>query len=61
MIITCLVIWKIFRFIVLGTMLDISVMFLIVTPNAINIFFGWDGLGLVSHLLVFGACMLNVL
>jgi NADH:ubiquinone oxidoreductase subunit 5 (subunit L)/multisubunit Na+/H+ antiporter MnhA subunit len=46
---------------VLGSMLDISVMFLIVTPNAINILFGWDGLGLVSHLLVFGACMLTVL
>jgi len=52
---------KIFRFIVLGLTLVVFVMFLIVSPNVLNILFGWNGLGLVSYLLVFGACMLTVL
>jgi len=42
-------------------MLVVSLMFLIVSPNVINILFGWDGLCLVSYFLVFVACMLAVL
>ena len=44
-------------------------MFLIISPNIISILLGWDGLGLVSYLLVicyqnvrsYGAGMLTVL
>jgi NADH-ubiquinone oxidoreductase chain 5 len=47
----------------------ISIIFLIVSPNVISILLGWDGLGLVSYLLViyyqniksYGAGMLTVL
>jgi NADH-ubiquinone oxidoreductase chain 5 len=59
---------NIFRFIMLGLMF-VPVMFLIVSPNVISILFGWDGLGLVSCLLViyyhnvrsYGGCVLTVL
>ena len=30
----------------------VSMMFLIISPNVISILLGWDGLGLVSYLLV---------
>jgi NADH:ubiquinone oxidoreductase subunit 2 (subunit N) len=33
-------------------MFVVSIMFLIVRPNVISILLGWDGLGLVSYLLV---------
>nr|YP_009250630.1 NADH dehydrogenase subunit 5 [Heterotermes nr. tenuis COL.4PUERTO]AMX22959.1 NADH dehydrogenase subunit 5 [Heterotermes nr. tenuis COL.4PUERTO] len=60
---------NIFRFIVLVLMFVVSMMFLIVSPNMISILLGWDGLGLVSYLLViyyqnvssYGAGMLTVL
>nr|YP_009250643.1 NADH dehydrogenase subunit 5 [Heterotermes cf. occiduus 3.12.2.AUS]AMX22972.1 NADH dehydrogenase subunit 5 [Heterotermes cf. occiduus 3.12.2.AUS] len=60
---------NIFRFILLVLMFVISMMFLIVSPNMISILLGWDGLGLVSYLLViyyqnvssYGAGMLTVL
>nr|YP_009250448.1 NADH dehydrogenase subunit 5 [Coptotermes frenchi]AMX22647.1 NADH dehydrogenase subunit 5 [Coptotermes frenchi] len=60
---------NIFRFISLVLMFVISMMFLIVSPNMISILLGWDGLGLVSYLLViyyqnvksYGAGMLTVL
>nr|YP_009350852.1 NADH dehydrogenase subunit 5 [Ophiotermes grandilabius]AQP27945.1 NADH dehydrogenase subunit 5 [Ophiotermes grandilabius] len=57
------------RFILLVLMFVVSMMFLIVSPNVISILLGWDGLGLVSYLLViyyqnvssYGAGMLTVL
>nr|AIY62056.1 NADH dehydrogenase subunit 5 [Syntermes spinosus] len=60
---------NIVRFIFLVLMFVISMMFLIVSPNIISILLGWDGLGLVSYLLViyyqnvssYGAGMLTVL
>nr|AQP30108.1 NADH dehydrogenase subunit 5 [Microtermes sp. A TB-2017] len=60
---------NIFRFILLVLMFVVSMMFLIVSPNVISILLGWDGLGLVSYLLViyyqnvssYGAGMLTVL
>nr|YP_006503955.1 NADH dehydrogenase subunit 5 [Coptotermes lacteus]AFM92455.1 NADH dehydrogenase subunit 5 [Coptotermes lacteus] len=60
---------SIFRFISLVLMFVVSMMFLIVSPNMISILLGWDGLGLVSYLLViyyqnvssYGAGMLTVL
>ena len=30
----------------------VSIIFLIVSPNVISVLLGWDGLGLVSYLLV---------
>nr|WON65862.1 NADH dehydrogenase subunit 5 [Macrotermes subhyalinus] len=60
---------NIFRFILLVLMFVVSMMFLIISPNMISILLGWDGLGLVSYLLViyyqnvssYGAGMLTVL
>nr|YP_009351619.1 NADH dehydrogenase subunit 5 [Acholotermes chirotus]AQP30160.1 NADH dehydrogenase subunit 5 [Acholotermes chirotus] len=60
---------NIVRFIVLVLMFVVSMMFLIISPNVISILLGWDGLGLVSYLLViyyqnvssYGAGMLTVL
>jgi NADH-ubiquinone oxidoreductase chain 5 len=57
------------RLIILVLMFVISIIFLIVSPNVISILLGWDGLGLVSYLLViyyqnmksYGAGMLTVL
>nr|AIY61900.1 NADH dehydrogenase subunit 5 [Basidentitermes aurivillii] len=57
------------RFIFLVLMFVVSMMFLIISPNIISILLGWDGLGLVSYLLViyyqnvssYGAGMLTVL
>nr|YP_009351190.1 NADH dehydrogenase subunit 5 [Atlantitermes snyderi]AQP28820.1 NADH dehydrogenase subunit 5 [Atlantitermes snyderi] len=57
------------RFILLVLMFVVSMMFLIISPNIISILLGWDGLGLVSYLLViyyqnvksYGAGMLTVL
>nr|UEV86561.1 NADH dehydrogenase subunit 5 [Dasychira tristis] len=40
------------RFIILVLLFVISMMFLIISPNIISILLGWDGLGLVSYLLV---------
>jgi NADH-ubiquinone oxidoreductase chain 5 len=40
------------RFIILVLMSVVSIMFLIISPNIISILLGWDGLGLVSYLLV---------
>nr|YP_009919098.1 NADH dehydrogenase subunit 5 [Protonemura meyeri]QMP96691.1 NADH dehydrogenase subunit 5 [Protonemura meyeri] len=40
------------RFILLVLMFVLSMMFLIISPNLISILLGWDGLGLVSYLLV---------
>nr|WHU31457.1 NADH dehydrogenase subunit 5 [Claassenia sp. 2 YNX-2023a] len=40
------------RFIWLVLMFVLSMMFLIISPNLISILLGWDGLGLVSYLLV---------
>nr|YP_010759150.1 NADH dehydrogenase subunit 5 [Haploperla japonica]WEY03874.1 NADH dehydrogenase subunit 5 [Haploperla japonica] len=40
------------RFISLVLMFVLSMMFLIISPNLISILLGWDGLGLVSYLLV---------
>ena len=42
----------IFLFILFFFMFAISIMFFIVSPNMISIVLGWDGLGLVSYLLV---------
>jgi NADH-ubiquinone oxidoreductase chain 5 len=39
-------------FIMLVLIFVISIMFLIISPNVISILLGWDGLGLVSYLLV---------
>nr|YP_009351385.1 NADH dehydrogenase subunit 5 [Nasutitermes latifrons]AQP29434.1 NADH dehydrogenase subunit 5 [Nasutitermes latifrons] len=60
---------NIIRFISLVLMFVVSMMFLIISPNVISILLGWDGLGLVSYLLViyyqnvssYGAGMLTVL
>jgi NADH-ubiquinone oxidoreductase chain 5 len=43
---------NIVRFIMLVLMFVVSIMFLITSPNVITILLGWDGLGLVSYLLV---------
>ena len=56
-------------FISLVLIFVVSIIFLIVSPNVISILLGWDGLGLVSYLLViyyqnvrsYGAGMLTVL
>nr|YP_010461166.1 NADH dehydrogenase subunit 5 [Strophopteryx fasciata]UUF92097.1 NADH dehydrogenase subunit 5 [Strophopteryx fasciata] len=40
------------RFIILVLMFVLSMMFLIISPNLLSILLGWDGLGLVSYLLV---------
>nr|ASM82794.1 NADH dehydrogenase subunit 5 [Neoperla ignacsiveci] len=40
------------RFIILVLAFVLSMMFLIISPNLISILLGWDGLGLVSYLLV---------
>nr|AHX84197.1 NADH dehydrogenase subunit 5 [Catocala sp. XY-2014] len=40
------------RFIILVLLFVISMMMLIISPNIISILLGWDGLGLVSYLLV---------
>nr|YP_010016390.1 NADH dehydrogenase subunit 5 [Paraleuctra cercia]QOI73892.1 NADH dehydrogenase subunit 5 [Paraleuctra cercia] len=40
------------RFIILVLMFVLSMMFLIISPNLVSILLGWDGLGLVSYLLV---------
>lgn len=40
------------RFILLVLIFVLSMMFLIIRPNLIRILLGWDGLGLVSYLLV---------
>nr|YP_009351684.1 NADH dehydrogenase subunit 5 [Ruptitermes arboreus]AQP30386.1 NADH dehydrogenase subunit 5 [Ruptitermes arboreus] len=61
--------WNVVRFIMLVLMFVVSMMFLIISPNVISILLGWDGLGLVSYLLViyyqnvksYGAGMLTVL
>ena len=60
---------KLFDLFLWFLMFVVSIMFLIITPNIINILLGWDGLGLVSYLLVIyyqnvkscGAGMLTVL
>nr|URH16882.1 NADH dehydrogenase subunit 5 [Pericapritermes sp. B SH-2022a] len=60
---------NIIRFIMLVLMFVVSMMFLIISPNIVSILLGWDGLGLVSYLLViyyqnvksYGAGMLTVL
>jgi NADH-ubiquinone oxidoreductase chain 5 len=59
---------NIFRFILLVLMLVVSMLFLIVSPNMVSILLGWDGLGLVSYLVIYyqnvrsyGAGMLTVL
>nr|YP_009775578.1 NADH dehydrogenase subunit 5 [Delias pasithoe]AIW06310.1 NADH dehydrogenase subunit 5 [Delias pasithoe parthenope]QJA15804.1 NADH dehydrogenase subunit 5 [Delias pasithoe] len=57
------------RFIILVLFFVFSMMLLILSPNIISIFLGWDGLGLVSYILViyyqnmksFNAGMLTVL
>nr|YP_009653363.1 NADH dehydrogenase subunit 5 [Gasterophilus haemorrhoidalis]YP_009653376.1 NADH dehydrogenase subunit 5 [Gasterophilus inermis]QCG71495.1 NADH dehydrogenase subunit 5 [Gasterophilus haemorrhoidalis]QCG71509.1 NADH dehydrogenase subunit 5 [Gasterophilus inermis] len=57
------------RFVILVIMFVISMAFLIISPNLISILLGWDGLGLVSYLLViyfqnvksYGAGMLTAL
>nr|YP_010627103.1 NADH dehydrogenase subunit 5 [Dierna strigata]WBK26794.1 NADH dehydrogenase subunit 5 [Dierna strigata] len=40
------------RFIILVLLFVISMMMLIISPNIISILLGWDGLGLISYLLV---------
>nr|YP_004857895.1 NADH dehydrogenase subunit 5 [Cigaritis takanonis]ADN43213.1 NADH dehydrogenase subunit 5 [Cigaritis takanonis] len=40
------------RFIILILLFVLSMMLLIVSPNMISIFLGWDGLGLISYCLV---------
>jgi len=60
---------NIFRFILLVLMFVVSIIFLIISPNLVSILLGWDGLGLVSYLLViyyqnvrsYGAGILTVL
>jgi len=60
---------NIVRFISLVLIFVVSIIFLIISPNIISILLGWDGLGLVSYLLViyyqnvksYGAGMLTVL
>jgi NADH-ubiquinone oxidoreductase chain 5 len=43
---------NIFQFIMMVLIFVVSIIFLIVSPNVIRILLGWDGLGLVSYLLV---------
>jgi NADH-ubiquinone oxidoreductase chain 5 len=43
---------NIVRFILLVLMFLLSIIFFIISPNIISILLGWDGLGLVSYLLV---------
>jgi NADH-ubiquinone oxidoreductase chain 5 len=43
---------NIIRFILPVLMFVVSLIFLIISPNVISILLGWDGLGLVSYLLV---------
>jgi NADH-ubiquinone oxidoreductase chain 5 len=43
---------NIVRFIMLVLIFVVSMMFLIISHNIISILLGWDGLGLVSYLLV---------
>jgi len=50
--ITCLVIWVFFDFVMSVLMFVVSIVFLIVSPNVISILLRWDGLSLVSHMLV---------
>jgi len=60
---------NIVRFILLVLMFVVSIKFLIISHNIISILLGWDGLGLVSYLLViyyqnvrsYGAGILTVL
>lgn len=60
---------NIVRFVLLVLIFVVSIMFLIISPNVISILLGWDGLGLVSYLLViyyqnvksYGAGILTVL
>jgi NADH-ubiquinone oxidoreductase chain 5 len=60
---------NIIRFILLVLMFVVSIILLIISRNVISILLGWDGLGLVSYLLViyyqnvrhYGAGMLTVL
>jgi NADH-ubiquinone oxidoreductase chain 5 len=60
---------NIVRFILLVLMFVVSIMFLIISPNIISILLGWNGLDLVSYLLViyyqnvksYGAGILTVL
>lgn len=40
------------RFILLVVIFVLSIMLLIISPNLISILLGWDGLGLVSYVLV---------
>lgn len=40
------------RFIILVVLFVFSMMMIIISPNLISILLGWDGLGLVSFLLV---------
>lgn len=40
------------RFILLVVLFVLSIIFLIISPNLISILLGWDGLGLVSYILV---------
>ena len=59
----------IIRFISLILIFVVSIIFFIISPNIISILLGWDGLGLVSYLLViyyqnirsYGAGILTVL
>nr|YP_009409210.1 NADH dehydrogenase subunit 5 [Archichauliodes deceptor]AOX48543.1 NADH dehydrogenase subunit 5 [Archichauliodes deceptor] len=44
--------YNINRFILLVLLFVLSMMFLIISPNLISILLGWDGLGLVSYVLV---------
>ena len=43
---------NIFRFILLVLIFVVYIMFLIVSPNVNSVLLGWDGLVLVSYLLV---------
>nr|YP_010389927.1 NADH dehydrogenase subunit 5 [Ahlbergia ferrea]UPU96020.1 NADH dehydrogenase subunit 5 [Ahlbergia ferrea] len=43
---------NLFRFIILVLMFVFSMILLIISPNIISIFLGWDGLGLISYCLV---------
>nr|YP_009443920.1 NADH dehydrogenase subunit 5 [Stimulopalpus japonicus]ATU07141.1 NADH dehydrogenase subunit 5 [Stimulopalpus japonicus] len=44
--------YSIVRFIILVFFFVLSMMFLIISPNLISLLLGWDGLGLVSYVLV---------
>lgn len=43
---------NLFRFIILVLIFVFSIILLIISPNIIRIFLGWDGLGLISYCLV---------